>query len=269
MDSSCKAVVACAMGIGYHHLHRRSKRETKDLRLKTDIEAAWEDHPGYGQQRLGLHLCVNRKRIARVMRKFNLKPPRRKTKKYCTKSTKHHTYTNLIKDLVPTKKNQVWVGDVSFFWFAGRFWYLATIEDLYTREVLAAQVSRHHDRWLVLSVSKQAVANTGGVPDIFHSDQGTEFMALICRLFWEDQSVAISVSDTGSPWQNGYQESFFGHFKDDLGRTDRFETLGEFIAGIYAQVHYYNHDRIHTALKMPPVHYAQMISENPRRILGT
>ena len=140
---------------------------------------------------------------------------------------------------------------------------------MFTRKILSAQVSKHHDRWLVLSVSKQAVANTGCAPDIFHSDQGTEFMALACTTFWEEQSVAVSVSDKASPWQNGYKESFFGRFKDEFGNTDRFETPGEFIAAIYEQIHYYNYDRIHTALKMPPVEYAQLVSENPRRILGT
>jgi len=146
---------------------------------------------------------------------------------------------------------------------------LATIEDLYTRQILAAQVSRHHDRWLVLSTSKQAVVTVGCVPDIFHSDQGTEFMAQVCTSFWEDHSVAVSVSDTASPWQNGYKESFFGHFKNDLGRTDRFNSPGEFIAAIYSQIHYYNRERIHTVLKMPPAKYAQLISENPRHVLGT
>lgn len=151
----------------------------------------------------------------------------------------------------------------------GKWWYLATIEDIYTREILAAQVSRHHDRWLVLSTSKQAVTRTGMVPDMFHSDQGTEFMARACTAYWEEQQVVISVSDTGSPWQNGYKESFFGHFKDDLGRTDRFETPGEFIAAIYQQIHYYNYERIHTALKMTPVQYAKLVSENPSHVLGT
>lgn len=146
---------------------------------------------------------------------------------------------------------------------------MATIEDIYTREVVSAQVSRHHDRWLVLSASKQALLKTGGKPDIFHSDQGTEFMAQACTTFWEEQKVAISVSDTGSPWQNGYQESFFGHFKHELGRTDRFNSPGEFIAAIYQQVCYYNLERIHTAIKMPPFHYAQLVSENPRHVLGT
>lgn len=171
--------------------------------------------------------------------------------------------------MIVTRANQVWVSDVSYFRFMNRWWYLATIEDMFTREILAAQVSRHHDRWLVLSVSKQAVLNTGSKPDIFHSDQGTEFMAKASSAFWEEQEVAISVSDTGSPWQNGYQESFFGHFKQELGRTDRFNSPGEFIAAVYQHVNYYNQERIHTAIKMPPARYAQKVSETPRHVLGT
>lgn len=262
-------MVATSIGISHYHLGRKSRLEEKDQQLKLKIEEVWKTHHAYGVLRLAIHLVVNKKRISRVMRKFGLKPPRRKTKKFCTRSTNHHTYTNLIRDLVPTRPNQIWCSDVSFFYFAGRWWYLATIEDMFTRKILSAQISKHHDRWLVLSVSKQAVINAGCTPDIFHSDQGTEFMAQACTAFWREQLTAVSVSDKASPWQNGYKESFFGRFKDEFGNTDRFETPGEFIAAIYQQIHYYNYDRIHTALKMPPARYAQLVSENPRRVLGT
>jgi len=56
-----------------------------------------------------------------------------------------------------------------------------------------------------------------------------------------------------SLWQNGYKESFFGRFKDEIGGLDRFDTLGELIEEIYAYVFYDNNLRIHTSLKMPPV----------------
>lgn len=263
-------MIAEAVRISHKHLHRRSKLEVKDQELKDQIEQSWEKHPGYGHMRLALHLSVNKKRVRRVMKKFGIKPPRRKARKYwCTRSTSKHSYTNLIRDFVPTRVNQVWASDVSFFKFDGKWWYVASIIDLYTRQIVAVQVSKHHDRWLILSVSKQAIQTTGCVPDIFHSDQGTEFMAQACVMFWEEQSVAISVSDAGCPWQNGYKESYFGHFKEDLGRIDRFESPGELIAAIYSQVRYYNHERIHTALKMPPAAFAQMISENPRHVWGT
>jgi len=56
-----------------------------------------------------------------------------------------------------------------------------------------------------------------------------------------------------SPWQNGYKESFFGRFKDEIGDLDHFDTLEELIEEIYAYVFYDNNLRIHTSLKMPPV----------------
>ena len=57
--------------------------------------------------------------------------------------------------------------------------------------------------------------------------------------------------------KNGYQESFYKGFKLDLGDPNRFETLGEFVAGIYETINYYNRSRIHTALGMSPLQFAQ------------
>ncbi len=91
---------------------------------------------------------------------------------------------------------------------------------------------------------------------IFHSDQGTEFMAQRCTDYLEQLGIQISVSDVASPWQNGYQESFFGRFKEESGDPNRFESISEMIEAVYHQIHYYNYARINTALKMPPSKYA-------------
>ena len=78
-------------------------------------------------------------------------------------------------------------------------------------------------------------------------------MAKIVTDYLELRGVKISVSAKASPWQNGYKESFFGHFKDEFGDINRFETSGALIEEIYGQIHYYNFDRIHRSLKMSPV----------------
>lgn len=97
---------------------------------------------------------------------------------------------------------------------------------------------------------------TGAKPTYFHTDQGTEFMAKLCTNFLEENQIKVSVSDKASPWQNGYQESFFGRFKEEFGDFNRFSHIGELIEEIYSQINYYNNDRIHTALKMPPATFA-------------
>ncbi len=64
-----------------------------------------------------------------------------------------------------------------------------------------------------------------------------------------------SMSAKASPWQNGYQESFYSHFKAEAGDLDRFEILGELLEFVYHQIYYYNHYRIHSVLKMTPVEF--------------
>ena len=63
------------------------------------------------------------------------------------------------------------------------------------------------------------------------------------------------MSRKGSPWENGYQESFYGKFKFEAGDLNRFETLGELIEYICQQINYYNSERIHTSLKMTPAQF--------------
>ncbi len=266
--STSRLAITQALGISLKHLNRRSKLEIKDKQLKEQIEAAHKLHPAYGHRRLAWHLGINKKRILRVMHKFGIKPPRRKIRHhYCTKSVSYCPFTNLIKNIIPTAANQIWVSDASYFWFAGRFWYLATIEDIFTRQIIGFAFGRHHDSRLVLSALKMAILITGTVPLFFHSDQGAEFMAEAVVNFLQSKGVKISVSDKASPWQNGYKESFFGRFKDEFGDFNRFNSVAELMEEIYSQIKYYNQDRIHTALKMPPAVYAVKVSENhlPKR----
>lgn len=264
-----KHVRAKALGINRKNIYKVSKQIGKDEQLRELITKTHDKHPAYGHLRMAWELGINHKRTQRVMKKFGLRPPRRRRKYFCTRSTEHHTYTNLITNFVPTLSNQLWCSDVSFIKFQGRFWYLATIEDVYTRQIISSQVSKYHNRWLVLTTIKQALKNTGTVPQFFHTDQGTEFMAKACTYFLEEQGIQVSVSKKASPWQNGFQESFFGRFKEEFGDCNRFETVGELIEEIYRQIYYYNHERRHTALKVPPAVFAASISDNGLPVWGT
>jgi transposase InsO family protein len=263
---TCKSVRAEALGIERKNIYRTSLLQRKDEALAEKIRQVHQEHKAYGHRRVAWELGINHKRAARVMKKFGLKPPRRKVSYYTTRSTSHHSYTNLIKDRVAARPHELWCSDVSYLKFQGRFWYLATIEDLMSRQIVAARVSKHHDSYLVLSTLKQALRHAK--PEIFHSDQGSEFMAKICTSYLEEKGVQISVSDKASPWQNGYQESFFGRFKQEFGDINRFDHVGELIEEIYSQIHYYNHERRHTATKVAPIIYARMFSDNCHQKMG-
>lgn len=88
-----------------------------------------------------------------------------------------------------------------------------------------------------------------------HSDQGSEYDSEDCTSLVDRVGAKMSMSAKGAPWQNGYKESFYSHFKAEAGELQRFETVGELIEFIYQQIYYYNHQRIHSVLKMSPVEF--------------
>ncbi|OIO45993.1 MAG: hypothetical protein AUJ28_03255 [Parcubacteria group bacterium CG1_02_37_51] len=96
-----------------------------------------------------------------------------------------------------------------------------------------------------------------GRPQILHSDQGSEYTGKIYTVFAESLGIRLSMSKKGSPWENGYQESFYSQFEVDLGDLNRFKTLGELAVAVYQQIYYYNNQRIHTKLKMPPALFVE------------
>jgi transposase InsO family protein len=143
------------------------------------------------------------------------------------------------------------------------------IKDLITKEIIAFNLSDKHDSNLVLKTLKEALLKTNKAPLIFHSDRGSEYLSERCLIFLEQLGIKISVSDPGSPWQNGWSESFFSSFKTESGDLNRFETLGELIEYIYDYFNYYNNDRIQLKLKMPPVQFKQKVSDNGLEKRGT
>ena len=172
----------------------------------------------------------------------------------------HKDYSDVAKNVSPICPNAIWVGDFTCMEFYGKFIYLATVIDRYTREVVGWSIGTHHSAQLVIDALEHA-AGKREASIVFHSDQGSEYDSEEFISFVKIIGSKISMSEKASPWQNGYQESFFGKFKDEIGDLNRFETVGELIEAIYQQIHYYNYDRIHTKLKMPPAVYAELVRE--------
>ncbi len=69
------------------------------------------------------------------------------------------------------------------------------------------------------------------------------------------------MSKKSSPWENGFQESFYSHFKSEFGDFNRFDDIASLIENIYRQIWYHNNQRIHTALKMSPLSYREFHSK--------
>ena len=256
-----KTALAEKLGISRSSLYYRHKRPIIDAEVKTQIESVLTSHPAYGHKRIAIELKLNHKRILRVMKKFGIKPYKRRIKKPWKKDDlgKPETgYANLIKEINPKdlEQNEVWVSDFTYLKYKDRFLYLATIIDLWDREIVGINISRFHNKELILGAFEDALGKFDK-PEILHSDQGSEYDSEKYLGLVEKLGIKISMSAKGSPWQNGHQESFYSNFKLELGDINRFETVGELIEEIYRQIAYYNNKRMHSKLKMSPVQFRQ------------
>jgi len=133
--------------------------------------------------------------------------------------------------------------------------------DIYTRKIVGLSVYTTHAVQLTLSAFMNAIL-TNARPEIYHSDNGSEYNAKIFIEALKTVGVKISRSAPGCPWENGYQESFYSQFKVDLGDWSRFKNIGELVFAVYQTIWQYNNTRIHSALKMSPVQFAQKIAKS-------
>jgi transposase InsO family protein len=100
--------------------------------------------------------------------------------------------------------------------------HIATVMDLYTREILGWQVAWHHTTDIIVKAFEDAVRKRQCAPYIFHSDQGSEYVSGDYAELLRSKQVLPSFSRKSSPWENGHQESWNGHFKLELGEPNRF-----------------------------------------------
>jgi len=250
------------LGVSRSSLYYKGKQVIKDWKTKQKIEEVLHEFPSYGHKRIAISLRLNKKRILRVMKLFGIKPYRRHRKPWKrTKTKEYQVYPNLLLITALTNINQIWVTDFTFIWFHDRFIYVATVMDIWNREIVGACVLANHTSALVIQAMISALMDHRR-PDIIHSDQGSEYTAKIFQDFCISAGMVISMSKKGSPWENGYQESFYDKFKIDLGDPNRFDDLGELVYDIYHTIYVYNTTRIHTVLKMSPREFAKKISSS-------
>ena len=224
-----------------------------------------EIHPAYGHRRVAIALGVGKKRVRRVMKLNNIKPYKRKArwKKPKDYGNPPVNFPNLVKGSCPIKPRVVYAGDFTYLRWNSRFIYLATFLDIYTREIVGWSVSSKHTEDLVVEAFIDAVIKNGK-PLISHTDQGSEYRSEEYICLMNELDIKISMSAKGSPWENGYQESFYDNFKTDLGlEFERFQTVGEFVEAIHTTIQKYNNQRIHTKLKMPPTSFKQKFFNLP------
>jgi len=200
---------------------------------------------------------VNHKRVERIWRQEGLKVPQRQPKR----SRLWLNDGSCIR-LRPQHKDHVWAYDfVLTRTHEGRAVRLLTIVDEYTRECLQIRVARRLNSESVLE-SLAALFVYRGVPRYIRSDNGSEFTAKIVRKWLSKVGVQTLFIEPGSPWENGYVESFNGKLRDELLEREIFYTLKEAEVLIGWWREHYNEVRPHSSLGYrAPAPVARLLAE--------
>lgn len=190
---------------------------------------------------------VNHKRVERIWRREGLKVPQKQPKR-------RRLWLNdgsCIR-LRPQHRNHVWSYDfVMDRTHDGKSFRMLAIIDEYTRECLAIDVARKMNSETVLNRLTELFVRHG-VPDYIRSDNGPEFTSKAVRKWLETIGVKTLFIEPGSPWENGYIESFNGKLRDELLNREIFETLLEARTLIGWWKREYNEIRPHSSLGYRP-----------------
>lgn len=228
---------------------------TEDQQLEADLKLVAGQYPTYGTRRLMHQLRrkpygyrVNRKRIQRLARQFQLLRPIKRRKTRTTESQHPYPrYENLVKNLEVVHPNQIWVSDITYIRLKNDFVYLAIVLDVFTRAVRGWSLSRSIDQQLTLDALQMALQKH--MPQIHHSDQGVQYASFAYVDLLKSKDVQISMAAVGKAEENGYAERFMRTIKEeevDLSEyrdfADAYHQIGIFIQDVYMT------KRIHSSL---------------------
>ena len=211
----------------------------------------------YGSPRITAELRakgmkVSNKRIARIMKKHEIKSKIRRRYKITTNS-KHKLpiAENLVEmKFNPVKANSLWTSDITYIRTSEGWLYLAVILDLWSRSVISWSADKYMDENLVIRTLDKAIAVRGKQKNlIFHSDRGSQFASLRVRMLLEQNEIRQSMSSKGNCYDNAPTESFFSTLKRELVYRENFKTREEAKQKLFEYIEvFYNRKRRHSSL---------------------
>ncbi|TPG12868.1 IS3 family transposase [Sphingomonas koreensis] len=219
------------------------------LALMAVIDASFLDHPWYGSRQMARHLRrlghpAGRRRVRRLMAKMGLAPIYQRPRT-SDPHPEHRIYPYLLRNLEVTRPGHVWCADITYLPMRRGFLYLVAIMDWASRKVLAWRLSNTMDAEFCVAALKEALLRFGK-PEIFNTDQGSQFTSADFTDVLRDAEVKISMDGRGRWMDNVFIERLWRSLKYECVYLNAFETGSELRAGLGRWIGYYNGQRPHS-----------------------
>lgn len=233
---------------GYYYQSHGESQE--NIRLMHRIDELFTQYPFYGIEKMTAHLRrlghpVNVKRVRRLMRKMGLEAIYPKPN-LSRRHPEHRVYPYLLRGLDITHPNQVWCTDITYIRLKSGFVYLVAVMDWFSRYVLSWELSVSLDTEFCLNALDRALEQAR--PEIFNSDQGSQFtsQAFTDRLL--SAGIAVSMDGRGRVFDNIFIERLWRTVKYDKVYLSDWRQVGEARSGVDEYFKFYNLERPHKSL---------------------
>ena len=230
----------------------RAKGESGlNLELMRVIDEQFLETPCYGSRQMVRHLRrqghkIGRKRVQRLMRKMGIAAIYQ-APKTSKPHPEHKIYPYLLRDVSITRPDQVWCADVTYIPMGRGFLYLVAIMDWASRSVLSWRLSNSMDSVSCVEALEEAIACYGS-PEIFNTDQGSQFTSYDFTQVLKDNGIRISMDGKGRWMDNVFIERLWRSLKYECVYLHDFQTGSEAREGIGRWIDFYNHERPHSSL---------------------
>ena len=232
------------------YYYQRRGESALNLRLMELLDEKYTKHPFFGVPRMTDWLrdqgyCVNPKRIDRLMKLMGIMAvyPRKRTSR---PHPGHKIYPYLLRDVAVTRPDQVWCADLTYIRMVHGFVYLVAIMDWFSRYVLAWRLSNTLEGTFCLEALDDALGHAR--PEIFNSDQGSQFTATAFTERLLACGVAISMDGRGRAIDNVFVERLWRSVKYEEVYLKDYTNAWEAEDSLAAYFRFYCHQRIHQAL---------------------
>ncbi|KXW57060.1 integrase core domain protein [Ferrovum myxofaciens] len=234
------------------YAHQKPKMvDESDLLLNCLIDEEYTRHPFYGSRKMviflkGLGHTVNRKRVQRLMRGMGLAgmAPGPNTSKA---HPEHKVYPYLLRGVAVVRPNQVWSTDITYVRLAHGFAYLVAIIDWYSRRVLGWRISNSMEAVFCVDCLEETM-RTHGKPEIFNSDQGSQFTSEAFTSVLKREGIVISMDGRGRAFDNIFVERLWRSVKHEDVYLKGYASMGELMVGLTEYFAFYNSERPHQSL---------------------